>query len=341
MKLSQTQKKVFCALNAYPEYNDRQIADLLHMRRSTVTIARHYLEKEKFYTLHLFPNFEKVPIALIGINYGDYERISSIDYKKRMELLPKESKIPEHVFSFSSEYKGITISFSEQLSTIKGPFEEWTVFFKNIDPSLIIKQHYFPREMIKVYKFMKSTELLHTLLEIPPFPKKKKNKKVRVLRKKEKQVLLAWMEYPSFTNEQLSEKIHLSRAAIGSIKKRLLEYELIQVIQTPYWHTLGLHLGILLHLQYLPKDLSLLSRFEELPETILLIGTSYELIAFSLFKDYDDYQRKILPIIKTFQKEKILIAEKEEILFPLSEAKYTLNAFDYLQKKFLGNGTKS
>ena len=334
IRLSHTQRKVFCALNAYPEYNDRQIADLLCMQRSTVTIARHYLEKNNLYTISLFPNFEKIPISLIGIIYGDYSKLSAIDYKKRMDMRPKELHIAEYVFSYSSEHKGVSMCFADSLSTLKAPFDAWTALFKSADPTIHIEQCYFPREMVKAYKFMHSPKTIAGLLDVAVLPQKKKNKKIRIMRKKEKEVLLAWMQYPTLTNEELSEKTKLSRAAIGSIKKRLLHYELVQMVQLPNWYVLGLNLGVLLHLQYHPKDLTMLSQLEELPETVFLVATSYELIAFSLFKDYDSYQKKMGPIIQQLQREKLLTAEAKEILFPLSESKYSLNAFEFLQKIF-------
>ena len=111
MKLTKTQKAVFSALNAYSEYSDRQIAELLHLRRSTVTLARHVLEKEKFYKTYLFPTFQKLQIPFIGIIYGDYGKLGLIDYQKRIELCPKELKIPEYVFSFSSGLCGVSMCF--------------------------------------------------------------------------------------------------------------------------------------------------------------------------------------------------------------------------------------
>lgn len=341
MKLSLTQKKVFCALNSYPEYNDRELAELLHLQRSTVTIARHHLEKNHLYSISLFPNFETIPISLIGIIYGDYGKLSLIDYKKRMEMRPKELEIAEYVFSYSSEHKGLSMCFAQDLSTLKAPFDAWTALFKSTDQSILIGQCYFPKEMIKVYKFMDTTKILAQLLDVAPLPPKKRNKKVRLMKKKEKELLLAWIQYPTLTNEKLAEKTKLSRAAIGSIKRRLVEYELVHMITMPNWYTLGLNLGVLLHLQYHPKDLSLLTQLQELPETIFLIATSYELIAFSLFKDYDFYQKKLVPILQKAQREKLLTCEAREIFFPLSESKFTLKGADFLQKTFSKEGSKT
>ncbi len=333
MKLTQTQKKVFCALNAYPEYNDRQIAELLHMRRSTVTLARHFLEKEGLYTMYLFPHFEKIQIPLIGIIYGDYGKLQPVDYAKRMEMRPKELKIPEYVFSFSSDMKGFSMCFAEQLHTLKEPFEAWTALFKSIDSHIPIEQCYFPQEMVKTYRFMQTQNYLSQILHVPAIPQRRKNKKIRILRKKEKEVMLAWMQYPRLTNEELSQKTKLSRATIGSIKKRLIHYELIQHIQIPDWYALGLQLGVLIHLHF-HGDSKALQEFQNLPEAAFLVGSSYELVSFCLFKDYDSYQKRLGPLLKSLQQEKVLTHEPREIIFPLAEAKHTLQAFEFLQKVF-------
>jgi hypothetical protein len=55
MKLNRTQRLVFGALNACPQFNDRQLAEALDLKRSTVTVARHFLEKHKLYSVTWVP----------------------------------------------------------------------------------------------------------------------------------------------------------------------------------------------------------------------------------------------------------------------------------------------
>lgn len=337
MKLTKTQKAVFSALSAYPEYSDRQIADLLRLRRSTVTLARHALEKENIYKTYLFPTFQKLPIPFLGIIYGDYGKLGLIDYKKRMELCPEELKIPEYVFSFSSGLCGVSMCFGYSYASLKQPFDAWSGLFKSKDPSVMIEQVYIPREMVRTYKFFDAHPYLASLFGLDPLPVRKRSKKNRAPREKELSVLLAWMQNPEATNSTLSQKVNLSRTAIGAIKNRLLANDYARIIQVPEWLKLGLHLGVLLHLRFQPAASSLLEKLERTPEVVFLVRSDSEAVALSFFSDYSAYQQTIMGIVKELQQNKLLIDEPKQVLFSLQECQSTVNALPFLEKTLLKN----
>src|SRR3989338_9852172 len=84
MDLNYTQKKVLCALHAYPQYTDKEIAEVLGSKRSTVTIARHFLQKNKYYDTFLIPSYLSFNLSFLGVKYGDYGKINHIEYNERM-----------------------------------------------------------------------------------------------------------------------------------------------------------------------------------------------------------------------------------------------------------------
>lgn len=342
MELNHNQKSVLCGISAYPDYNDREIAEVLGMNRSTVTAARHFLLKNKLYKTFLFPNFEKTGTKVMAVKYGDYDKLIPISRKKRMELLPSEIKIKENVFSISSEFKGLSLLYAPELYPIKDKIDAWNVLFESIDPNIQIRDIYIPKQMITAFKFMELQECLAVALGIKPLPplkekpgrKKQLSKKEKPLSRKEKRVLLSWMEKPSATNAQVAKTAGVSRAVVGLIKKRLLNSNSVQMIHLPKWPLLGLNLGVVMYLRLKPDNSSIVKEIVKSPEVIFLLSSAYEVILFAVFQNYDDYHHRLFPLLEKLKHEKNFTQEPKELLFPLDETAFTIDAYPALKQAF-------
>ncbi len=334
MQLSNTQKKVLCAINAYPSYSDKQLADVLKMKRATVTVARHYLQKNEFYETVLFPNYKKIGINLLAFKYGDYGKFKSIAYQQRMKHLSPKLRIEETVFSLSSELKGCSMFFSPNLFAIKEKIDAWNTTFEEMDEHVRIHDVYIPSQMVSSFKFMDSQAYLTDLLGVDvPLTKAKEKKKLK-LSNKEKAVLLAWLRHPNATNEELSKKISVSRAIIGAIKKRLLDSGFVQLIQLPDWKKLGPSIGVMTYLRLNGKAKKLLDDLVSRKEVLFLISSDYEAIFFSLFENYVNYQQEQGKVLEDFKNKRIIIKKPEELVFPIQETKVVLNSLPLVEKLF-------
>ncbi len=335
MELTDMQRKVLCALSAYPEYNDRELAELLKSKRSTVTAARYFLEQNHFFCSFLLPDFEKLGASLLAVKYGDYDKFKPISYQKRMQLAPQNIKMEESVFSVSSKYKGFSLFLAKDFHQIKEKIDAWNSLFESIDHTIAIRDVYLPMKMIKSYRFMNTQSYLCSILEMklpPPLFSKQKAERKRPLSKKEKEVMQAWLKEPASTNEALSHKIKVSRAVVGSIKKRLLNSEMVRKFNLPQWPRLGVNLGVLTYLKSNPKKYQGLKKLETLPQVIFLAGSLYEVILFSVFRDYQEYQKTLLPLTEELKKRKEIIKEPEELLFNLGETAFNFNAAKLTEK---------
>ncbi len=339
MELKLVQKKILCAINAYPHYNDRQIAEVLGMNRSTVTAARHLFQKNKLYRTYIFPDFKKLGTKVIAVKYGDYDKYIPISYKKRMELAPPEIRIKENVFTVSSEFKGFSLFYAPDLYPIKEKIDAWNALFESIDPGVQIRDIYIPQPMVAAFKFLDLPECLAAALGVEPLPHLPgKAVKGKPLSQKEKQVLLSWVEKPLAANAQLARKAGVSRAVTGAIKKRLLDLGTVRIIHLPDWPKLGLNLGVLIYLRLKPLGSSLIEEIARFPEIVFLLSSPYEMIFFAVFSDYDQYHRRFFPKLEKLKLEKHFTAQPKELLFPLAESKFTINAHSLLKEVFGGKG---
>jgi len=172
MKLNPTQKKVFCAINAYPHYNDRQLAEALSMKRSTVTLTRHFLQRHKLYSLEIFPNYRYLDLALVGMKYGDYGKIKPIDYQQRMKMMTPEVRISECVWSLSCGFRGFSLFFARDFHPIMAQFHAWDALFRSVDHSILLKDKLFSPLAVKAFKLLSSQEYLAKVLGINALPQK-------------------------------------------------------------------------------------------------------------------------------------------------------------------------
>ncbi len=335
--LTITQKRVLGAINAYPEYNDRELAELLEMKRSTVTAARHFLLKNELYRTILFPDFTHLGAHLLGLIYGEYGTHKLTSYEERLDLRPQNLAIPEYVFSLSSKYNGVSLCFSRDLHTLKEPFESWKALFKTHDPSIAVHCSYFPLPMIQAYKFLDMQRYLTQQLGIEPLLSQQFSRRGRQkLTRKERKVLLEWLAYPIATNEILGVKAGVSRAVVGAIKKRLLLAGLVQMIAAPNWSKLGVELGVLFHCTTYKNYQPLLKLLRQKPEVILLLGTAYEVVFFFLAKDFQEYSAFKTQFLEHVRSSQISIDTVREMVFPMPELKVHLEG-SLLAHKLLGS----
>ncbi len=329
--LTDAQKKVLCGLTAYPSHGDRELAEVLSMKRSTVTVARHFIEEQKLLEACVFPNFQAFRVPLVGIKYGDYGKHVPVRYSQRMKLLSPELKIEENVFSISSEYKGMSVFFASGLYPIKEKIDAWNTLFEGIDPSVAIRDIYLPREMVCHYKFLRTQPRLASLLNIDSLEEVAIRKPLkRPLRAKEVEVLLAWMKEPHATNAILAEKTGISRAIVGAIKQRLLDGNVVTLLQNPHWKRFGATLGVLLYLR--AQDRPLFRSLLERPEIILGVGSKHEQVLLGIFRDYQEYALNLAVLVRRLRSEGVCTKEPEELLFTLDETTFSLNPQPFTKK---------
>lgn len=333
MELTQMQKRVLGALNARPHYTDLQLADMLTMKRSTVTAARHFLLENKFYTAYLFPDIYGFSVPLLIIKYGDYGKLVPINHHRRMELLTAELKVEENVFSVSSEFKGMSMMFAPGLHPLKEKLDGWNRTFQSIDPSIIIQDLYLPLPMISCYKFMDVQAHLAAILGIGPIQTKPtKVSPKKTFRFKEKKVAVEWLKNHHQSNAEISRKVDVSRAVVGLIKERLLQHDVVRLYNLPRWSALGLELGVLSYLS--TSTPSILRDLATIPSVIIAIGSGYEGILLSVFRNYQEYQTVLVPALQKFKAKKKIIKEPEELFFPLAETAWIFNPAPFVEKTF-------
>lgn len=345
VNLTPNQKKVFCALEAHPFASDRRLAEVLHMKRGTVQLARQHLIAQRLFSMHLLPHHERLPLAYIGLKYGDYGKIKPIDYQQRMALMTTEMKIQETVFSLSSPYRGVSLFYGKDLYPLQEQLEQWNALFKSIDTSIVVNDFLFAPQMIRGYKILEVNDLLSRVLGIPSLPNKIMFHKIlpekiphhhqqhlsrtRHLRAKERQFLIAWLGNPTASHDLLSQETGLSRSAIGAMKQRFLRENIVRNVFFPSWPMLGITLGIFFHLQVSFLDAAFLEDLCQRPEVIFLLASSSHLFVLALFRDYDEYEGSSLNRSLKAQRS---IKEPREILFPLRETKIFIDGASVVEK---------
>lgn len=322
MDLSLSQRKVLLAMNAYPQYNDRQIAEVLGMKRSTITINRHKLGQ--FGKMVVLPSYEFLHPSFIGLKYGDYGKMTPVDYQQRMKLMTKDMKVAETIFSVSSLFRGWSLFYVKESHPFFWQIERWNALFEGIDSSIVVEECFFAPQMLKAYRFLDTHLLLAKCLSLESLPPLAVQKRKHLLHRKEQQVLAAWCAQPDASNAELSTTTGISRSVVGTMKLRFLEQGVARLVHLPDWGKLGMTLGVLVHLQLYPEQPALVERWKKEPEVIFLLASSHQVLFFALFKDYQSYEHSELML--ELQQQKHLTKEPVKILFSLSETAMTCSA---------------
>ncbi len=305
--LSHNERLVLYGLTRFPQLNDRQLSERLGIVHSTLTTIKHRLRDRGYYKVYKIPQVQNLGCELMGVLYTEFN--PSISAEERTKRTSEKVEVfDEIVYSVGEVYRGFSISFSPNYTTMERINDIRTELFVDLDVmgETLPTEVYFPLELSKVIRFFDFHPLLEKMLGpdfVPPEDYGEghgnglfKPETLQELSKTEKMVLQAMVENPEMNSQQIGKVIGYSRHTVSDIKKWLESINIIKTIVVPDFKKLDMEILSLFHMKispFAPKDRSALENsVMASPSVFFMIHRPSDIIILSLYRNYDEFKEE-------------------------------------------------
>jgi DNA-binding MarR family transcriptional regulator len=318
--LTENEQKVIYGLIRFPDRNDKELAEILKMKDSTLTSIKKRLHKLQYFQSYYVPMLNRLGIEMLGIIATDFNPI--IPLEERINLSTNDIESNEEIFlSIGALEQGFSLSFVQDYSTFAEINEARTEIFgkeKLIDKSYPFEL-VFPFDISKIYNFFDYSHCIQNFfnIDLKEFnleafqryldPKSKKTlgeipiwsdiqwfkqKELENLKEGEKKVLLSLIENPNATMSEIGNHVELSRHTVSRMKKKFFDNNLIKEVVIPDLQKIGFNVLVLYFFNLSPKQAfkEELLEIMNVKSTIFFSARKFSMLVISAYKDYAEYK---------------------------------------------------
>ncbi|HHD16550.1 MAG TPA: hypothetical protein ENK47_07560 [Euryarchaeota archaeon] len=303
MKLSKNEKIILWGLVKYPMLNDRQLADRIKVRMSTLNAIKNKMKRMGLICDRIIPNLGIMDYEMLAVSWTPLNRTpSSEEDRGGLERL-----FHQHTDTYTSMVFGDTLFFLslyKNYTEYKMAHSEIIKELKDMDLFLEDRCHssLYPFGISSLTKNFDYTAVLEKAFDIEPeraSPADKKRidlerakEKINHLSKKEKLILKGILEAPDLPDNKIANRLDTTRQAVARHKKELLNLGVIKKTRVIDYGGLGFNILCLLEAKY--ERLGERDRFNpnveslHLPSFFAVYGES-KTVSLSLFQDFNQF----------------------------------------------------
>ncbi|MCK4758245.1 MAG: Lrp/AsnC family transcriptional regulator [Thermoplasmata archaeon] len=327
---TEKEKQTLCGLVKYPDLNDRELAEKLKIKHSTITAIRRRMRSSNDLISIKIPMLQYFGFEILTISYGKLNHNIAIENKNM--IMDKCSKLHNNSFIFcSSDDMAFMISLYRNYTEVKKDIAELQRFLSMHD--LLTEESWnhalFPFEVSKILNYFDYSPVLCRYFDMKRESEKTPSLDYETMRSvelsaKERAVLHGLVNDPELPNNALAKKIKVSRQAISNIKQRLTDDGVIKSLNIPNINEIGLEILVLSHVFFNPKCMMKDRRkginylLQETPQLFTITGSFESVMLHSVanYEEYNFYKNKLLSIYSTHS---FIRGEPKIMLFPISD----------------------
>lgn len=333
------EKIVLHALIEHPELNDRELAEKIHLKRSTITAIKNRLLERKLYRVLNIPNFLALGYKALTFVYGSISNYTTETEKQLLKLkeIPGLYAIRVTDINFYALYvTDDLIAFQKQITPLMNTWTK-TKMFKE-QPTVV----HSPLELNKISRFLNYAPLCNHILklghdiETKHWQMKDSQKK---LTKNKKEVLYAIVKYPHENIMQIARRLRLSRVTVAKIIKELKREKLYKTVVMPEIKRLHCNLITLTHFRFAPgatreARTSAAKYTRKEPHAVLKVSGDRETVSIRIFHDYTEQSDMLDRAVLFYKKNGYLLDEPTVIrLIPQKTKIYHVDFSDLTKEK--------
>jgi len=297
-KLTDNEQHVLYALIRYPELRDRELAEKMGLKHSTVIAIRRRLQENGYIRTVRLPLLHKFGCELLAVIYTNFN--PGIPLAKRLKITEEKIEASEELFfSMGESEKGFSLSLSKDYTNIGRINDVRTETFGSLGllekdyPSEVI----FPLAISKIYRFFDFSPLVKHYFSIRgdggeaiPFETGDHADPSET----EKAVLYGLVKYPQATDKYVGKKLHLSRHTVSRVRRQFEEQGYIQQMKLPDLKKIGLEIVAFYHIRYDPASPPDFGREQTralLNDNVIFMATrQFETVVISAYRNYEEYK---------------------------------------------------
>ena len=336
--LTKNEKKVLYGITRYPTVTDSELADIIHVKLSTLTSIKRRLSDSGYYRTLMIPLVNRLGCELLAIIYMQFNPV--IPLRERVETTKKTIEVFDEIFfSVGEEEKGFSMSLSQNYTNIGRINEIRTETFGKL--GLLEKEYphevIFPFETSHIHRFFDFSTVLQHLFRLEdssPPPQTTplfRNIETIELTAKEKKVYSALVEYPTETTQQIGDRVGLSRHTIARMKKQFFEDGILYRLTLPNLKALGVDILTVYHISFNPHKAPSITELASLDSssTVFFASRKFEAVFLSAYPTYQDYKEDEMNKIR-YLKENNLFSHAPFVSPYMFEHMAIIKDFDFV-----------
>jgi len=334
-KLNKNEKLVLYGLVKYPLLNDRELADKIKLKMTTVTAIKNRLKKNNYYYTVRIPVLQNLGCELMVSSFISFNplNIEKDVLKIHKDVIEKEC--PEVIYSSmesnSGFYLGIGKNYTELHSTIE---KVERVYQENdlIEDKAPI-YFLFPFEYTKIHNFFDYAPLIKHTFGISLKGENEENTPTELpktditkLSNVEKRVLFGLIKYPDIPDSKIAENIGVTRQVVSKLKKSFENEGILKTLKIPDLKTLGFEIMAISHFRHNPKiplekrGKGIKQVITEFPQ-VLMVSGNRESMMINICQDFTEFQDLKTKSLAYYKKQEFLLSEPEILMFSIPNLK--------------------
>ncbi len=343
--LSKNDEKVLYGLVKFPDNTDKEISEKLDMVESTFTTIKNKLIQQKYFVSYDIPMLNRLGCELMGIIFSNFSYI--VPLEQRAALSKRQIEKSEEIFlSIGEPEKGFSLSLSKNYTDFAIINDNRTQTFgamkllENIFPVEIIFP--FNHQLSTIRNFFDFSSILNKAFELEEIEKNGESDQwfedgpLINLSDNEKKVLIALIENPDATMQEIGELVDISRQSAAKIKKMLFEEKkLLKRLVVPNLKKIGFNMFAFYRLKFNPEHLLSEKDFEFLNgnSSMFFANRRFEVVIIASYLNYNDYKEDKMKKFKYLKENNLMTYE------PIVR-KFTYDRMEVLKDFAFGQITK-
>ncbi len=347
-KLSRNEMLTLYGLIKYPTYNDREVAEMIGLKMSTVTAIKNRLKRQNLYSTVRVPLLQNMGCEMLEVGYTKLNLTTSQEARMKPGKKLVED-FEETFFTVFEPSKMLSMSIAKNYTEAKKNMDRFLQVFSEHN---FIEGHgysflHFPFEHTKIHNFFDMANLLkrHFSLDLKLPDEKPIEAGVKVLpdsmTRIQRKVYYGLVKYPDLLDNRVARKIGVTRQSVTKMRKKFEADGLLKAIRVPNLKALGFEIMVLAYIRYNPKSpmtkrADVKKLWDELP-ILFNISSTLEGVMIMTAKNFRDYEQIWNKLVKFYKENEIIKEEPTVHLFSIEDMdmmKY--NVYAPLVKKVLG-----
>jgi DNA-binding MarR family transcriptional regulator len=313
--LTEKEQLVLFGLVKYPTMSDKQLAETIKLKHSTITSIRHRLKNHEYFRKIKIPHLQDMGCQMLVVIYTNFSPL--IPLEERVEITGKTIEVFEEIFFSIGELdKGFSLSLSKEYATVGRINDIRTQTFgrrgllEDEYPSMVV----FPFKISRIYRFFDFSPLIKKRFKIDFTIEEKledfslQNYEQVDFSDTEKNAFCMMVSYPEMSDSAIAREIGVSRHTISLLRRRFEQKKLIRMNTLPNLKKLGFDILVFYHIKFDPSNSPDLEHDETAllmsDSTILFTTRMFEAVMISVYLDYDDFKSDMMKIMRILKENK-------------------------------------
>ena len=352
-ELSRNEQAIFYGQIRYPLLNDRELADRLDFKMTTLTAIKNRLKKSGYLSKIRVPMFHKFGCELFQVSFGQaYAPDSTSDVSK--VLAQCERPNPRCFHSMQNSHQHMFMQVFRNYTEAKRINDRFTKAYlqDKFHGENSFKQVLFPFQLINVLNIFDYAPILKKTFSIeePKMANKgnKGNQRVNLvpqavrLKKLEKKILYGLVKYPSIADSRVCKKIGTTRQAVARMRKKFEKDGIIRTIKVANLQKIGYNLFVLFHIRLDPSRNAReikdgINKIIDIMPPVFMVSEDIQIIHLSAFRNFEHCLEVTNELYSFFVRNELFETSPASIPFSIHSVNMGMN-HDYSRaiKNILG-----